>query len=216
MQAFVSISLKVFGFWCQLDNCFDGTPGNIWLPVAIDIIISFPGGVAFLVWVKKTCWTKYLHRDFKLVRKVCVYLRNILNNFADWKRKCIPASILICFGYWKHWDCLICSSNLWQQMSTHLVWWTSLSNTNTFFFVLASLNSRPSLRHAQIQIFILPLCSGLYSVTVSLVFPSQFLLQIKWLKHTGVLKQASNEVKPAMLKMRIIFFLKKWIITLKY
>ena len=85
-----------------------------------------------------------------------------------------------------------------------------------FCFVLASLNSRPSLRHAQIQIFMLPLCSGLYSVTVSLVFPSQFLLQIKWLKHTGVLKQASNEVQPAMLKMRIIFFLKKWIITLKY
>ena len=138
-------------FWCQLDNCFHGTLGNIWLPVAIDIIIS--RGVAFLVWVKKTCWTKYLHRDFKLVRKVCVYLRNILNNFADWKRKCIPASILIV--YWKHWDCLMRSSNLWQQMSTHHVWWTSLSNTNTFFFVLASLNSRPSLRHAQIQIFIL-------------------------------------------------------------
>ena len=90
-------------FWCQLDNCFDGTPGNIWLPV--DIIISFPGDIAFLVWVKKTCWTKYLHRDFKLVRKVCVYSRNILNNFADWKRKCIPASILIV--YWKHWDCLM-------------------------------------------------------------------------------------------------------------
>ena len=29
----------------------------------------------------------------------------------------------------------------------------------------------------------------------------------------GVLKHASNEVKPAMLQ---IFFLKKWIITLKY
>ena len=131
-------------FWCQLDNCFDGTPGNIWLPV--DIIISFPGNIAFLVWVKKTCWTKYLNRDFKLVRKVCVYLRNILNNFADWKRKCIPASILICFGYWKHWDCLICSSNLWQQMSTHLVWWTSLSNTNTFLFCfgVSELKTKPS------------------------------------------------------------------------
>ena len=26
-------------FWCQLDNCFDGTPGNIWLPV--DIITRY-------------------------------------------------------------------------------------------------------------------------------------------------------------------------------
>jgi len=130
---FVSISLKLFGFLVPAQQLLWWYPGQHLASSSYIHYHFLSRGVAFLVWVKKTCWTKYLHRDFKLVRKVCVYLRNILNNFADWKRKCIPASILICFGYWKHWDCLICSSNLWQQMSTHLVWWTSLSNTNTFF-----------------------------------------------------------------------------------
>jgi len=49
-----------------------------------------------------------------------------------------------------HWDCLICSSKLFQQMSTHLVWWTALSNTNTFLFwhLWTGWNSRPSLHDA--------------------------------------------------------------------
>ena len=143
---FVSISLKLFGFLVPAQQLLWWYPGQHLASSSYIHYHFLSRGVAFLVWVKKTCWTKYLHRDFKLVRKVCVYLRNILNNFADWKRKCIPASILICFGYWKHWDCLICSSNLWQQMSTHLVWWTSLSNTNTFLFCfgVSELKTKPS------------------------------------------------------------------------
>ena len=43
----------------------------------------FPGDIAFLVWVLKTCWTKYLNRDFKLGRKIYVYSQNFLDKFAD-------------------------------------------------------------------------------------------------------------------------------------
>ena len=115
------ISLKVFGFLVPGRQLLWWYPGQHLASSSYIHYHFLSRGVAFLVWVKKTCWTKYLHRDFKLVRKVCVYLQNILNNFADWKRKCIPASILICFVYiyWKQWDCLICSSNLWQQMFIH-------------------------------------------------------------------------------------------------
>ena len=60
-------------FRCQLHNCFDGSLSNMCLPV--HIIISFPGDIVFLIWGLKTCWTKYLNRDFKLGRKVCVYLK---------------------------------------------------------------------------------------------------------------------------------------------
>ena len=42
-----------------------------------------PGYIAYLVWVLKTCWTKYLNRDFKLGRKFYVYSQNFLDKFAD-------------------------------------------------------------------------------------------------------------------------------------
>ena len=124
MQACVSNSLKVFGFWCQLHNCFDGTLSNICLPV--HIIISFPGEIVFLVWVLKTCWTKYLTEILSWAERFMSIPKTSWINLQIKKgsvlQSAFMATDLLRVLETLHWDCLICSSNLFQQMSTRLVW----------------------------------------------------------------------------------------------
>ena len=109
MQAFVSISLKVFGFWCRLHNCFDGTLSNICLPV--HIMISFPGDIAFLVWVWRlvgqNTWTETLSWAERYVSISETFWINLQINKGSVLQSAFMATDLLRVLETLHCDCLI-------------------------------------------------------------------------------------------------------------
>ena len=86
--------------------------------------------IAFLVWVWRlvgqNTWTETLSWAERYVSISKTSWINLQIKKGSVLQSAFMATDLLRVLETLHWDCLICSSNLFQQMSTHLVWWTAL------------------------------------------------------------------------------------------